>query len=307
MKVYTHPPSESWIVDRYVREWREHNQDISTLKPQEADIIWLMADWSFDQFPLEFLKSKKVLTTCFHIIPEQQGEKFLIRDSITDLYHASCMKTKDALVDAGATKSIITELIWSDNSVWFDIDKTEARKHLDLSQNSFIIGSFQRDTQGHDLVSPKLIKGPDIFCDYVEKFRDLNVDKNIEVLLGAWRRQYVISRLEKAGISYIYKELADEKTLNLMYNALDLYVVGSRLEGGPDSIYNASMSKTPIISTDVGIAPEILNQKSIAKDFSADSLMSCVSDVVHAYEIVKKLTIDKHKNKFVEILNRCLN
>ena len=32
-----------------------------------------------------------------------------------------------------------------------------------------LIGSFQRDTEGKDLTSPKLIKGPDIFVEIVKK------------------------------------------------------------------------------------------------------------------------------------------
>jgi glycosyltransferase involved in cell wall biosynthesis len=39
-----------------------------------------------------------------------------------------------------------------------------------------------------------------------------------------------------------------------MYSALDLYVVGSRVEGGPQSITRVRITKTPIVSTDVGIA-----------------------------------------------------
>ena len=31
-----------------------------------------------------------------------------------------------------------------------------------------LVGSFQRDTEGSDLISPKLIKGPDIFIEIVK-------------------------------------------------------------------------------------------------------------------------------------------
>ena len=39
--------------------------------------------------------------------------------------------------------------------------------------------------------------------------------------------------------------------LNELYNCLDLYVVASRVEGGPQAIIECALSKTPIISTDM--------------------------------------------------------
>ena len=47
-----------------------------------------------------------------------------------------------------------------------------------MSNNKFIIGSFQRDTLGSDLISPKLEKGPDILADKLiemigNKYRNL--------------------------------------------------------------------------------------------------------------------------------------
>ena len=45
--------------------------------------------------------------------------------------------------------------------------------------------------------------------------------------------------------------------LNKLYNILDLYIVSSRIEGGPQAILESSITKTPILSTDVGVASEI--------------------------------------------------
>ena len=53
--------------------------------------------------------------------------------------------------------------------------------------------------------------------------------------------------------------MADSKTINDLYNILDLYIVSSRIEGGPQAIMEAAYTKTPIVSTDVGVASEILS------------------------------------------------
>ena len=45
--------------------------------------------------------------------------------------------------------------------------------------------------------------------------------------------------------------------LNELYNILDLYLVTSRIEGGPQAILECAIIKTPIMSTDVGVASGI--------------------------------------------------
>lgn len=300
MKVYIHPPGESWICDRFAKEFKEYCADISVNKPYDADVIWLIADWCWNQIPYTLLQSKKVLTTNFHIVPEKFNLNsqidFMKRDEITDIYHASCNKTAKYLKQIGATKPIWTELVWTNGEMWNYIEnKEEIRKDFGIKSSDFVVGSFQRDTEGHDLKSPKLEKGPDIFCDYIE---NISKNKNVVVLLGGWRRQYVMNRLDRIGIPYIYKELANFEEINKMYNALDLYVVGSRYEGGPQSILECAMTKTPIISTNVGVAEHVLHPDSISKEISGHSLIQCCPNVEYAYEKVKKLKAPNGFNAF---------
>ena len=58
-----------------------------------------------------------------------------------------------------------------------------------------MIGSFQRDTEGSDLISPKLIKGPDIFLEIVNDIFLHN--KNLKVVLTGKRRNYLIENMKK--------------------------------------------------------------------------------------------------------------
>jgi hypothetical protein len=44
---------------------------------------------------------------------------------------------------------------------------------------------------------------------------------------------------------------------------LDLYIISSRYEGGPRSIIECGLTRTPIISTRVGIAPEFMDENSL--------------------------------------------
>ena len=67
------------------------------------------------------------------------------------------------------TNKTISIPFWADSKMWYKIDNLkELRSKYNLPQDSFIVGSFQRDTEGHDLVSlsfpkvltdlPKLLK-----------------------------------------------------------------------------------------------------------------------------------------------------
>jgi hypothetical protein len=99
MKVFVLAPREDWIVDRFVKEWNDDNADITVSDPRLADVIWLISEWCWHQLPLELLRTKKVLTTIHHIVPEKFSKpeqyEFQARDEITDAYHVPNEHTCD--------------------------------------------------------------------------------------------------------------------------------------------------------------------------------------------------------------------
>jgi len=265
MKVFSLKANENWICDRFVSEWEQHNPDICTNDVYEADILWLVAGWAFNQLPFHLLMKKKVVTTMHHIDFEKFDDlayrQFMHRDSMTDAYHVPCEKTMEQ-VKRLTDKDVFVQPFWVNQDMWFDMpDKDAVRKEIRLPLDKNLIGSFQRDTEGHDLKSPKLSKGPDVFCDIVESMHKQNPDT--EVVLAGWRRQYVMNRLKSKNIKFHYFEWADFCLLNKLYNSLDLYLVSARCEGGPQSVPECAITKTPIISTDVGLARRILHNESI--------------------------------------------
>ena len=50
-------------------------------------------------------------------------------------------------------------------------EKNILRSKYGFKENDYIVGSFQRDTEGHDLKSPKLSKGPDLFINNLIKLK----------------------------------------------------------------------------------------------------------------------------------------
>ena len=73
----------------------------------------------------------------------------------------------------------------------------------------------------------------------------------------------LLEALPFLNVKYLFLELIDTVEINELYNCLDLYIVSSRVEGGPRSIIECALAKVPIISTNVGIAELILHKDSI--------------------------------------------
>ena len=306
MKVFVLAPQENWICDRIAEEWNKNNPEIKCDNPQEADVLWLLAGWCWNHIHPDILSAKKTIITVHHIVPDkftdQKHEEFVIRDRFIDAYHVPNKKTA-LLVRQLTQKPIFIIPYWYDKSKWEEYNLIESRKNLDLPTDKFIIGSFQRDTEG-DSGLPKLEKGPDIFCETVSILKE-EMDEDIHVLLGGWRRSYVMSELDKLGIDYTLNELADLQTLRQMYAACDLYIVSSRHEGGPQALFEASSMKVPIISRDVGIATEVLSPYSIV-DLPKQICLPTKESIETNYKNVQRFEINHHKKNYLNMFERII-
>jgi len=297
MKIYTNKIKESWIIDRVTKEWNQQNSDLITKKIKESDIIWIIANWVWRKVPKKYLQNKKVVVSVYHIdfdsFDEEEEKNFYELDQYVHTYHVISLKTKEQLQKL-TNKKIISIPFWINQKNYFYIDdKKELREKLGFSTSDFLVGSFQRDTEGHDLKSPKLIKGPDIFLNIVSEMNKKN--ENLKVVLSGTRRQYLINELNKINVEYKYFEMADLELLNNLYNILDLYLVTSRLEGGPQAILESAITKTPIISTDVGVASEILHHDSI---FEPEFYQNAKPNTEYAFQKSDEYIIPEGMKKF---------
>ena len=300
MKIYLNKAGENWIVDRFYSEWNDFNPSTTTSFIFNSEIIWLIAPWTWRKIYKNNLSRKKVVCTIHHIdeskFDEKQKKEFYERDKYVDFYHVISEKTFKQLVKL-TDKKIFEIPFWVNQNIWFQLDnKTALRKKYNIDKDSFLVGSFQRDTEGHDLKSPKLSKGPDQFLKIVRKLCEEK--KDLKVLLSGKRRQYLISELNNFKIPFYYLEMTNYKTLNELYNILDLYIVASRVEGGPQSILEAAATKTPLISTNVGIAEKILDSSSI---YNMENFMEAKPDVEYSYRNVKKYFVPEGFKSFYDM------
>ena len=306
MKIYINRANENWICDRIRDEFIKHSSIDVVENVFDCDLIWLLAPWLWGQISPDILSSKPVVCTVHHVdVNKFNQSEFLLRDQFVNHYHVPNIHTFNFISQFVDSTKIKIISYWYDESKWFPIKSDEVDLKLNLpAGNPTIIGSFQRDTEGHDLSSPKLSKGPDVFCDIVE-----SLSTKPFILLAGWRRQYIINRLQSAQIPFAYLEDATDSQLNDLYNLIDVYLVTSRYEGGPQAILECAATRTPIFSTDVGISRNILTPDCICDTIScfveniSNTLNFYDSDYNYnqakAYEITT--LINKYLNFFTEV------
>jgi hypothetical protein len=324
MKVFALAPNENWIVDRMVAEWNADNHDIATTNPHAADVIWLIADWCWRRVPMALLETKHVVTTIHHIVPEKFGYDaqvdFAMRDGITDVYHVPNEYTRN-FVKQFTKKRVEVISYWANSKLWFrsEENKYQLRQKLGVPVNAYLIGSFQRDTEGSTAESenpmPKLEKGPDILADAIETIHRAKIAECefwsagrmgcgtpcIElphVVLAGWRRQYLIKRLEAAGVPYTYIENPPLSVVRELYQTLDLYPITARYEGGPQSLIECGLLGVPTVSRPIGIATMVLPFSAINEDVT--KAIPAVPSVSH---LITPEGYGKYRELFEEIAN----
>jgi len=315
MKIFILAEKEGWITDVLEREWIEGNPNLYTTNIQEADIIWVLSDYIIRRIPLSILMKKKVITTVHHMVPEKMTQSLINHykylDKVTNTFHVICENTYSQLKEY-VTKPIKTTLFWTNLQTWSPLDnREELRLMFNLPKTSYLVGSFQKDTEGASIANktylPKLEKGPDQFIDIVKKMKmDMGLNMNmdsLEIVLTGYGRQYLMRELDTLGIKYHYFEMISQPDMNKLYQCLDIYIVASRYEGGPRSIHECAANKTPIISTNVGVASDILAPESI---FKMDEILGenqVVPNTEYAYNNILLYSIPEYFKEFNTIFD----
>ena len=306
MKIYLTDISESWIIDRIKREWIVNNKKITTKFSFLSDIIWDIAPWSTNPSFIKKNYSKKIVKSVYHIEDTSGGSEEIGRiienDKYVDAYHVISKKTEKEL-NSISKKPIFHIPFWVNQAIWYPIhNKSDLRNKYGFSDEDYLVGSFQRDTEGSDLISPKLIKGPDIFIEIIKDM--YNKNKKLKVVLTGKRRGFVINELMKNNIPYKYFEMPNFSMMNELYNILDLYLITSRLEGGPQALVECGQTKTPVISTDVGIAKQILAKESIFDYENITTFDQATPNIEVAFVESSKLSIPNGMLGYIDMFNK---
>ena len=236
-------------------------------------------------------KSNKLITSWFHV-NNTDLEKNIIKEinKREIIIHTASSLTKKEMIKLGLKEELIKVIPLGINTDVFKPTKNKetVKKELGLPQNKIIIGSFQKDGNGwEEGLEPKLIKGPDIFCKVMQK---LSKKYPIHVLLTGPARGYVKNKLTEYNVSFTHKYIKKYNDIAKFYNALDLYIITSRLEGGPMAILESWATGTPLVSTKVGMIPDI------ALD-NENALLTDIEDIKHITSQAEKIINDNSISK----------
>ena len=177
-----------------------------------------------------------------------------------------------------------------------------------IPDSAFIIGSFQKDSNGWtNSKEPKLVKGPDIFIDTIKILKEKI--KELFVILAGPQRGYIKEHLNKNNINFLHFEIDNKKDLNYLFNCLDVYLITSRQEGGPKTFLESLACQIPVVTTNVGQIKDLginnVNSK-ISYTFEPEDLSQKVLSIYNNEnnEKLKKFGLDTaKKNSYDELFN----
>ena len=282
----------NWVHDQIANEIKK-NFDYIKLKKNIFPIsdfnkkIHFLDFFNFTKFR-DFSFCNFYTLSYFHGYPDSieknlkyKFKKLISLKSHFNLLHVSHNKMKNYFLESGINENNLIKIpICLDDKDFLHTktSKINIRRKYKLPLTAFIVGSFQKDGigwgEGNEM---KFIKGPDILCNILDILS--NKIPEIMLLLTGPARGYVKRKLNDKNIKFIHLENLEYKDVIELYRALDLYLISSREEGGPRAFAEAMISKTPIVSTPVGMVGDFIEEMPfISSGFTPEELAnSCLN------------------------------
>jgi len=309
-KIFLISDKNNWVIKTIVKEINKNTSIKTSISSSplflKNKIIHFGSIHDFIFHKEKVHPSNKIIASWYHINGRniEKGLAKEIREKNIPI-HTSCSITKKGLINLGIKEKQIKVIPLGIDLKIFKplknpLEKTEIKKRLGLPLDKIIIGSFQKDGNGwKEGNEPKLIKGPDIFCDTIEI---LAKKYPLHILLTGPARGYVKNRLSEAGIPFTHKYLKKYNNIVNFYHALDLYIISSRVEGGPMALLESWATSIPLISTPVGMVKDLARPEEnilLSSSFSPEEFASLASYLINNSELSSKIS----KNALKDIQN----
>ena len=121
-------------------------------------------------------------------------------------------------------------------------------------------------------------KGTDILLNVIR--RAAVQVPNLHVVLGGPGWEQELTGLRQLGISVSATGYIPKSDLAALYSALDAYLLTSRVEGGPCTVFEAMACNTVVIATRVGAVPDLIVDGENGYSATVDDVESLVAAVV---------------------------
>lgn len=323
MKVYIHGfEGNGWSIDndkKYIMESIKECGIKTTRTPFLAKYIhslWWNNFINKKLYLLHFFSN--IFLTCSNFIdPDDKNfrlhHEFSIARKTTDLWITPSTKQKDILDKLGLATFYMPFFI--DYEMFSHKTRLNPKEictkyniPFELLEGKIIIGSFQRDSLGTNLFIPKWQKNPD---GLIEILRHSDKSKYILLLAGP-RRHYIRKKCKQYNIPFVFvgRETSnDDMNVNILgsqeikelYSLIDIVLCTSVMEGGPKCILESAASGVLCLSTDVGLASDILPAECISD--SIYQLGKTFDLFINNKEYFKKY-ISFSQNKCYKLINK---
>lgn len=276
--LYYIAPFVNWVLDweahyitRNVKElYGLDAQVVKSAKDLSGQIVHYGSLWdTLANIDAKHNRRNTVISTVFHgqiESPEFSDALEIIlrhQDRLARLHTASTIMQQRFLEWGIAPEKLVTIPLGVDLNRFKAAapqERAKRRRELGIPEDAFCIGSFHKDGQGMAEGNvPKLIKGPDVLVDTLTQIHARH--KNIYVLLTAPARGYVKQGLDAAGIRYVHVVEEDFHRIPRLFDAIDVYLLASREEGGPKGVLEALASGVPFVGTRVGLVPDVVTNE----------------------------------------------
>lgn len=269
-------PQANWVIDRVgeaVAAELRHQYGLSTHLTFTATGIrgQILNYGALGSFVGSLTKSwnehNRVVTTIFHGDRKgdeaqaiEQVEQLIAHADVPDIIVTACSLMVQRLLTWGIPQQKVVQIPLGIELTHFTVatpaHRQAIRQRLGIPDGAICIGSFQKDGIGWgEGREPKLIKGPDLFLDLISRLRN---HYPLFVLLTGPARGYVTAALDAMGVPYRHDLLDNFLDVVDYYRALDLYVVTAREEGGPKAVLECLATGVPLVSSRVGMAPDVI-------------------------------------------------
>ena len=295
------PDSVNWILGTWAQEIEKWNSErfefvvfpVGEIWENEAlflsllneiDIVHCLSQSVYPSIIKTIQKAKvnhlTLISTIHHIVRFEQVEECLQADKIMVV----CEQFKQELISHKVPEEKLC-LIYNgvDTAFYLPKDRDLARRKLGLTGDKFTIGYSAKASSDHDGR-----KGVDIFQAVLDELARLELDLDVVITGPGWDN--IVNAIREKGVSVHYFPYLSRELMPDYYNALDVYLVTSRVEGGPVPPLEAMSCGTAIISTPIGTIYDYVTD-------GVNGLLTPIADVNATKEAILKLYHDRQLSK----------
>lgn len=222
-----------------------HRTPSSTLSRLEGcDVVQWLSWYGHDRFR-DLLQRPAHVCWLHHVLPGDglEPERF----GGTEIVTASALVRTE--LEARGFEDVSVVHYAADAERFRPLDRSECRRELGLAEDATIVGFFGK--AGSDVVGRK---GVDRMVAVVEA---LDVPE-LTVLFSGSGWAETVRTLEVRGVS-VEQRSPEGAQMPVLFGAIDAYLCTSRVEGGPMPVIEAMASGRAVVTTAVGLCPELVH------------------------------------------------